>query len=393
MRYTLRGGANSNPTVGGMTRFLLRGTIAFIALISVCLGAMAGTAVSDSDSLIFVTGRGAGEILAIDTRSDAVVARYAVPGRPGISLAATDLGRLVSVSAETGDLHVFNIDDGKTLGSVDPGFDISDMRLSIDGRTLAVAGPDRVAFVDLSRLEVIGGVPHEGMPGTLVFDKAGKLLLVANAERSRVDIVDWRRNAIVDSLDVSGSSDGGAGIVHLARTPGGSTAMVVDRAGVATLIDLKKRRVANRITLPGRHERIFPTVNSQYFLLPNLGDNSISIISTWTYAESERLKMRGEPTMVNTVLADTMLFAFDPSSARIEVFDLDRRKRHVDIALAGKPRATIVGSGGLRIYVALQGQDAIAVIDVAALRVVTQIRDLGFSPDTIFNGGKLSYCH
>lgn len=376
-----------------MKRFLVCGAITLIGLFSVCAGAMAGTAVSDSDSLIFATGRGAGEILAIDTRTDAVVARYAVPGRPGKSLAATDLGRLVSVSAETGDLHIFDIADGKPLGAVDPGFKISEIRLSSNGRTLAVAGPDRVAFVDLSRLAVTGEVPHEGISGTLVFDKAGKLLLIASAERGRVDIVDWRRNSIVDSLDVSGSSGGGTGIVHLARTPGGGTAMVVDRAGVATLVDLKKRVIASRITLPGRHERIFPTVNSQYFLLPNLGDHSISIISTWTYAESERLKMRGEPTMVNTVLADTMLFAFDPSSARAEVFDLDRRKRHVDIALSGRPRATIVGSGGLRIYVALQGQDAIAVIDVAALRVVTHIRGLGFSPDTIFNGGKLSYCH
>lgn len=376
-----------------MTRFLLRGAIAAFLAITISAGAIAGTAEADRDSLIFVTGRGADEILAIDTRADEVVARYAVPGRPGKSVAATELGRLVSVSQTTGKIHLFDIDGGKHLGAVDPGFEISELRLSSDGQTLAVAGPGKVAFVDVARPAMTGQVAIEGTPGALVFDKTGDTLLVANGDQSRVDIVATARFEIVRSLNLSGPADGGPGLVHLARTPGGGTAMAVDRAGTAMLVDLKKHKVANRIALPGRHTRIFPTVNSQYFLLPNLGDQSISIISTWTYAESKRLKMRGAPTTVNTVLADTILFAFDPSSERVEVFDLDRRKRHTEITLRGRPRATIVGPGGLKIYVALKGQDTITVIDVSALRVVNQIENLGMSPDTIFNGGKLSYCH
>jgi hypothetical protein len=102
--------------------------------------------------------------------------------------------------------------------------------------------------------------------------------------------------------------------------------------------------------------------------------------------------------VLNTVLADTVLFAFDLSNARVSVFDLDRRKRCADIVLPGKPSATVTAPDGLKIYAAFRGaagqQDGgIAVIDVRRLRVVAQITDLRLSPETLSDNGKVSFCH
>jgi hypothetical protein len=227
----------------------------------------------------------------------------------------------------------------------------------------------------------------------MIFDKSGDILLIADARRDRLHLVDRRQEGAIETLDVTGSSSGQSGVAYLARTPGGGTAMAVLPSGEAVIVDLKARTVAKRLSLPGKHERIFPTGNSQYFLIPNLGDRTVSIISTWTLAESERLAMKGDISALNTVLADTVLYAFDRRSATAEVFDLDRRRRYKDIVLPGKPETTALGAGGLKIYVAFNDIDAIAVLDVRTVKIAKIVSNIGFSPRAIFDGGNLSYCH
>jgi DNA-binding beta-propeller fold protein YncE len=164
-------------------------------------------------------------------------------------MVAGELGRLVSVSRQTGAIHLFDVASGKALGVVEPGFVASEVRLSNDGRTLAAAGPGRVAIVDLAAPAVKAVIPIEGRPSALVFDRNAERLLIAHADAGRFDVADVARGDVVEAID-TGSV---AGVVHLARTPGGSTAIAIDQKGVATLLDLAKWRVASRISLPGRH--------------------------------------------------------------------------------------------------------------------------------------------
>jgi hypothetical protein len=221
----------------------------FLSWLIVFLIWAVGGAAADSDSLIFATGQGSDAIVAIDTTTDAVAGRYSVPGVPGPSMVAGELGRLVSVSRQTGAIHLFDVASGKALGVVEPGFVASEVRLSNDGRTLAAAGPGRVAIVDLAAPAVKAVIPIEGRPSALVFDRNAERLLIAHADAGRFDVADVARGDVVEAID-TGSV---AGVVHLARTPGGSTAIAIDQKGVATLLDLAKWRVASRISLPGRH--------------------------------------------------------------------------------------------------------------------------------------------
>lgn len=217
--------------------------------------------------------------------------------------------------------------------------------------------------------------------------------MIGDAARDRIHLVSAGASGGVSSLDLSDSVAGPQGIIHLARTPGGSTAMAVHASGRATIVDLKSKTILGRLMLPGRHERIFPTVNSQYFLVPNLGDHTVSIISTWTHAESDRLRMRGDPADLYTLLGDTVLFAIDRQRPMVDVYDLDRRRPLKHISLPGKPTMTAAGPGGLKIYMALDWRDALAVIDINSLHVSKMIEDIGLVPASIVSGGGLSYCH
>ena len=345
------------------------------------------------DNLIFVSSGVSGAIVAVDTTTDAIAARFAAPGVPQLSLATGDQGRLVVVTLHPRGIHLFDLRTGRLVRSLDPGFAPTAAQLTADGAHLAAAGPGEIAILDVPRGEIERTLRFDGTPSALVFDKPGALLLIGDARRARIHITDIRGAGAVRTLPLADDASGGAGVVHLARTPGGETAMAVDARGRATLLDLKTQKIVGRIALPGRHARIFPTVNSQYFLVPNLGDRTISIISTWTYAESERLATGTDAAALNTFLADTVLLAFGPQSPGAEVFDLDRRRRLETVPLSGKPLRTVTGAGGTKAYVIFADRDAVAAVDVATLRASTVVDSLGFRPTAIFGSGGLSYCH
>lgn len=228
-------------------RYLTSRAVVLIgAMLMVFAGGMAAAAELDRDNLIFAGSAESSEIVAIDTRTDRIAMRYSIPARPDLSLVAGDLGRLVTVSGAPVGIHILTVDTGKLVRSIDPGFVVTAIQLSSDGKTLAAAGVGKIAFVDLSAAEITRVQRFDGTASAVVFDQDGGLLLVGDAHRNRIHIMDVGQSRDIDVLDLSTSDAGRRGIGHLARTPGGGTAMAIDGAGVATILDLKVRAAVKR---------------------------------------------------------------------------------------------------------------------------------------------------
>lgn len=375
-----------------MSRLRYAAIVWGLALVATVAG-RADAADRDTDRLVFVTGSGSTRVVAIDAGTDTIVKTYEVPDPPQRSLVAGALQRLVTTAREPGRLHILDTRSGRLLRSLDLGFAVTAMQIAEDRQTIAAAGAGRIAIIDAADASIRRTLPFPATPSAVIFDKKGAFLLVGDADRARVYRVDVQQPSTPDMLDLTTAGAGDRGIVHIARTPGGGTGMAIDGSGAVTMFDLKAWTVSAKLSLPGRQARIFPTVNSQYFLIPNLETHTLSIVSTWTRRESARLKLGGDAVALNTLLADTMLFAFDRRAAAAQVFDLDRRRRLADIALPGKPAATVTGPDGLKIYVAFSDRDTVAVIDVRSLKVSTTVANIGFRPSEIVTGGGLSFCH
>jgi sugar lactone lactonase YvrE len=362
----------------------------------VLVAATTGRAVADDrdlDRLVFVTGNVSTRIVALDAETDTIFKSYEVPGAPWRSLVARTPQRLVAAVQNPGRIHILDIRSGRLVASLDLGFPIIAIQIAEDGETVAAVGAGRIGIIDAGTASVARTFPFSATPSAVLFDKKGTSLFVGDAERARVHRIELQAPSKAASLDLPATGAGDGGIVTIARTPGGGTGMAVDGRGAVSMFDLKRWTLTASLSLPGRQERIFPTVNSQYFLLPNLETRTLSIISTWTRQESERLTLRGDAAALNTLLADTMLFTFSPGRAVAEVFDLDRRRRLPDIALPGKPGVTTTGPDGLKIYVALRDKDAVATIDVRSLKVSNIVSNIGFVAAEIVSGGGLSFCH
>ena len=270
------------------------------------------------------------------------------------------------------------------------------VQLAPDGRMLAIAGPGALALFDVATGKLRWTIPVANVPRAMVFDRDGGALLFGDAEREMIHVVDTRTGKLDAGISLGSrgmEEESTTGVTHFARTPGGSTAMATHGAQRASIIDLRKKEIVKQLTLPGRHERIFPTGNSQYFVLPNHQHKSVSLISTWTHAESERLRFANDIRYVNTALADTVMFALAHSSPRVIVSDLNLRKHIREIDLPALPETAVLSPDGRKLYVALESINALAVIDVWSLRIRKLIRNMPSQPWAVFSASGLSYCH
>jgi DNA-binding beta-propeller fold protein YncE len=370
------------------------GLLALLIAFAVCaFDSNARPAKTDPDNFVFVGGVASKEIVAIDTRTDRIFARYSVPKSVRFLLVARDQRQLVVVTGSPGQIHFLDIDTAEPVGSVAPGFHVTAIQLAPDGKRLAVSGTNQIVILNLVTLAVERELKLDSAPASILFDKSGEFLLIGDAGRGRIYRANLQNGRGILAIDLDERTGEENSVVHLARTPGGSTGLVLHGTRGASVLDLKTNSIARYLDLPGRHERTYPTGNSQYFIIPNVGDGTVSIVSTWTHKESVRLNVGSDVMALNTVLADTLLIGFSRGSATAAVFDLNYRRRLRDISLPGNPTATATGPNGDKVYVAIGDSRTVATINVHSLRVVNTLENVGFTPNIIANSGRLSYCH
>lgn len=370
------------------------GLLALLTAFAACaFDSNARPAKTDPDNFVFVGGVASKEIVAIDTRTDRIFARYFVPKAVRFLLVARDQRQLVAVTGSPGQIHFLDIDTADFVGTVTPGFQVTSVQLAPDGKRLAVSGTNQIAIVNLDTLAIERELKLDSTPASILFDKSGKFLLIGDAGRGRIYRANVQNGHEILAIDLGERAGAESSVIHLARTPGGSTGLILHGTRGASVLDLKTNSIAKHLDLPGRLERTYPTGNSQYFLVPNVGDGSVSIVSTWTHKESVRLNVGRDVMALNTVIADTILIVFSRESATAAVFDLNYRRRLRDIPLPGNPTATATGPSGEKVYVAIGDLGTVATINVHRLRVANTLENIGFTPDIIANSGRLSYCH
>lgn len=364
-----------------------------------CLGANANAQglARSLDAYVFVAGRGAAEIAVIDTAKDAVSARFRLPGIPRQSILSKDKRRIYAIRQDPPAMMILNLDNGGSR-VIDLDFEPETMQMSPDGEWLAVAGEKagRLVLIGASHGRIVHAAGSDWAPGHMVFDKPGRFLLLADRKAPAVHVIDipsGRRSKTI-AIAMSGKPQaGGHGLMHLAGTPGGDLALALDGRGGATMIDIRAQRVAGATRLRGRNARSFPTGNNQYFMVPNDADRTISLISTWTNRESERLQGFPDVGGINLGLFGSLAFVLNRKDRRVAVVDLDNRKKIRDIRLSSMPETAATDAKGLKLYVALSRENRVAVVDVASLRIKTVIDDVGIEPWAVFGTAGLSYCH
>jgi YVTN family beta-propeller protein len=355
-------------------------------------------ALDDLLQYVFVVSRGSEEVVVVDTDRDVVAERIQLSHVPDEVVLSEATRKLLSSNLTANTVTITSLDSLKQEAVIRLDFPPTRLRLGSAGRLL-VAGDSNAGVISIIDLKA-GEETHriEGLedPDYFIFGRDERLLYVASASGSGLAVVDVNSGKVREDIPlVRASSNKDEGVVTaLARTPGGQLGFVLHQAeGVMDVVDLRENSQLTRVELSSSVERVYPTANNQYLIVPDNESGEISVFSTWLLRKLGAVPGAPEVASISIALFDSVAFVVSRKRNRVLAFSIAERKRLADIPLPGEAVDSVVSVDGLKIYVALAGSGKLAVVDAIKLKVVKVIDDVGEQPVDVKTVRDLSYCH
>lgn len=353
---------------------------------------------------LFVPNRESNDVAVIDTRSDTLIARIPVGATPHQVTLAPTLGKLAVTNSADNTLSIIDLESMQTNATLTLGSTPEHMQLHPEGEILAVGNIEggTISLVSLreeAELHRIAGL-HE--PHNMTFSPDGKNLYVGNLGANFLSVIDVESAKLTGRIPVGSgratasldASDEHQGIIDVTASPDGSLGFAAFGDGDALgVFDLRTgEQITSRPTgdLPWR---AYPSANGAYMIVPNNGDRTVSIFEAGApFEEVARVEGAEDMTGVNTS-RDTA-FVIARGGEEIVIIDLESLETIDTIALPGaSPETGVLTPDGEKLYVALSGDDAVAVIDVDRREMSKRIEDVGTAPWGAFLLGADNYCH
>jgi len=354
---------------------------------------------------IFVPSRASAEVAVIDTREDRVVARLPVGNVPHQVAVSKATGKLVTTNTADDTISIVDLETLRTVATVPLDHEPEHMELSPDGALLAVGNiaAGTVSLVSLAEDRELARVEGLHEPHNMTFDAEGARLYVGNLGADIVSVVDVAAGRVVAEIPVGEpkavAARGGdgvmyQGVINVTPTPDRRLGFAAYGEGdTLAVLDLEAGTRVKTLELGGLPWRAYGTMDGRYMIVPNNGDETVSVIATESLEEVARLPGAADMTGVNVGWFDTVAFVISRGEDKALILDLETMRPAGEIALPSSPETGVVTPDGTKFYVALSGSDRVAVIDVRTRQLVTMIDGVGKEPWGAHMVGALNYCH
>ncbi len=377
---------------------LLRSTFIAHFLAIACFSETA-RALEDLLQYVFVANQGSSEVVVVDTDNDTVVDRIRLSSVPDEILLSEETRKLLSSNLADRTVTIMSLDSLRQEAVITLDFPPSRMRLGSDGRLLVVGDSDvgAVSIIDLATGQAIHRIDELEKPDYFIFGRDERFLYVASASAAKLEVVDVgsgeKRKDIPFVQDDTGK-EGEAAVAALARTPGGQLGFVLRKdEAVMDVVDLRENSRIKSVALTGSVNRVYPSANNQYLIIPDNDSGDVSVFSTWSLRKLGAVSGAPDATSVSIALFDSVAFVVSRERNSVVAFSIDDRRKLADIPMPGTPVDSVVSVDGLKIYVALPDSGQLAVIDAIKLEVVSLIDNVGDRPVDVITVRDLSYCH
>ncbi len=386
------------------THMLKTAFAAIGAAAAITISLPSAQALDDLSNYVFVPNRASADVAIIDTRTNEVVTRVAVGAVPH-QVAVSDTEMKMAAS-NTGDNTVSLIDltTLEPIKTVTLGHEPEHMELSPGGDLLAVGniGEGSVSLVSLTEERELSRIAGLHEPHNMTFSPDGRMIYVGNLGASFVSTIDVAAAKVTDEIVIGpdkaiasrAADEAYQGIINVTRTPDGRLGFAAygegDRMAV---LDLRTGETIKTLALGDTPWRAFVTADGRHVIVPNNGDETISIVSTATLEEVARLPGAADMTGVNTGWFETLAFVISRGDDKAIVIDLTTMTRVGEIALPSEPETGVTTPDGKSLYVALSGSNKVAVIDIPSQTLTTMIDGVGEEPWGARMVGAVNYCH
>ena len=404
--YAAAGGADAGPREPrggeGMRKLLSAGLGALAALAMTGPGALA---LDDLSHYVFVPNRASADVAVIDTRTDRVVARVEVGRVPHqVAVSETHMKMIASNTADD-TISVIDLESLTAAATITLGHEPEHMEIDPAGEVLAIGniGDGTVSLVSLAEDRELARIDGLHEPHNMTFDPSGGRLYVGNLGASFVSVIDVAAAEVVGEITVGPdralaahgeTADAYQGIINVTGTPDGRFGFAAYGEGDGmAVIDLVSGRTVRTLALGDTPWRAFTTVDGRHMIVPNNGDETISVVSTETLGEVARLPGAADMTGVNTGWFDQFAYVISRGDDKAVIIDLATMSRAGEIALPGTPETGVTTADGTKLYIALSDADKVAVIDMREQAIVAMIDGVGDEPWGAHRVGAVNYCH
>ena len=390
------------PTLGPISRGLT--PIALAGAIVASAGTAGAMSFEDSGRYVFVPNRASADVAVIDTRSDSLVARIEVGNVPHQVVIADRLGKMVASNTEDNTVSIIDLSTPERAKTLLLDVEPEHMELAPNGATLAVGniGAGTVSLLSLHEDRELARIEGLFEPHNLTFSPDGSLLYVANLGADHISVIDVAEAELISEISVVGPTPVAAaadaeeyqGIINVTRTPDGRFGFAAHGEGNSlAVVDLRSFEKVKDIALGELPWRAFSTADGRFMLVPNNGDETVSVISTSSLEVVATLPGAEDMTGVNTGWFETVAAVVSRGDDKLVLIDLVEMAPAGEIALPGTPETGVTTPDGRKLYVALSGSDQVAVVDLKTRALVKTIDDVGEEPWGATMAGALNYCH
>ncbi len=387
---------------------VVRSMLAGMAMLAAGLAGVAQALEAPFDRYVFVPNRSSADVAIINADRDEVVARVKVGNVPHQVAVSDTLGKLVASNTADNTITIVDLKSLKPEATIRLGNEPEHMELSPNGVIAAVGniGEGTVSLIDLRANRETKRITGLHEPHNMTFSPDGTLLYVGNLGANFVSVIDVAKGEVIDEIPVGdeqqlaalpGGPDDHQGVINVTRTVDGRLGFAAYGDGdVMAVIDLRTRKKLKTLKLGDLPWRAYTTANSRYMIVPNNGDQTVSIVSTTSpFREVARLKGAADMTGVNTGWFDSTAFVISRGEGKVVLLDLENMKNagEINFGKDSAPETGVTNPEGTKLYVALSGRNAVAVIDTRDRKLVKYITNVGKEPWGASMTAALNYCH
>ena len=360
---------------------------ALLALLAVSLSPPAASDIFDifsSDKLTdgsrfaFAPSKSDKSIVAIDATDHKVAAVIEIPHIAGSVVATNELDLLVATNPDNHSATVVNLYNREVIGELDLGMRPDVILPNAYDRFVTFGSADgTVSTWDLSNSQQVLRIDGLATARLLTFSFDGSHLFVVEPTQKRISVIDMAKRDKVAEISLGGDADLNAEVSALSRSADGYTGYVsITSENRIAVIDLVDWKVVESISVGREPIRPFSTTDNRYVLVPNRGDESLTVIATRTRNVVATIPTGIEAREVNTGWLDTVAFVMPASGDKIAVVDLQEFKAVSPIQLPGRSDDGIVTSDSKTLLAAIIETGQVAVID-AQSRELSALFDSG----------------
>jgi YVTN family beta-propeller protein len=363
--------------------------LASLGMATLVLANRAGAeqAYRDFRRTIFVARRGSTSLDAIDVDADTLAGTLELGLEPHDLQISQRGGRLIAIDRRNPTAAVVDLVT-RTRRLLPLPLVPSRIRISPDGQRFAVFDDRKGTIVlfdgsDGSQLGRIDG-PHDVREAIFSGDGTG-LFVVA----SGVDGI-----SVYDTANASSASAiSGPSLATLLRAPNGREGFALSAATPRTIlhVDLRSREILATLPQP-EAAALYTTGTGIQLLAIDHAGGTLSILPAEPLRAGSTLPTATGSAVAYSAWFDTVAFVPDSAARKLLIFDLERRRQAGSIALDGAPGTGVVTPDGDKLYLPIEDQGTVAVIDTH-LRQRTASIVVGANPVQAIIAGGYGLCH